>query len=203
MIDYFALFDEPRRPWLDSERLKQKFLAVSGQIHPDRVHHQGGSELQAAHDRYIEMNAAYQCLREPQLRLRHLLELERGAVPEDVQRIPPKLTDLFMEIGQACHHADRLLSEKAATTSPLLKVQQFQLGQEWTERLLNLQRKLGALTDQLTEELKRLDAEWESGTPTAIERAVLSGRLEELCRLFGFFGRWQKQLQERIVPLSL
>jgi len=36
MTDYFALLDEPRRPWLDVSSLKQKFLARSSEVHPDR-----------------------------------------------------------------------------------------------------------------------------------------------------------------------
>jgi TPR repeat protein len=34
----FALLSEPRRPWLDAEPLKQRFLARSNEVHPDRVH---------------------------------------------------------------------------------------------------------------------------------------------------------------------
>src|SRR5688572_2737628 len=37
MTDYFALFDEPRRLWLDPERLKTRFLALSAELHPDKI----------------------------------------------------------------------------------------------------------------------------------------------------------------------
>jgi hypothetical protein len=37
MQDAFALLNEPRRPWLEAEALKQKFLALSSAVHPDRV----------------------------------------------------------------------------------------------------------------------------------------------------------------------
>src|SRR5215472_9636832 len=77
MVDYFALLDEPRRPWLDAEPLKEKFLALSATVHPDRVHNLSETERAAAQERYTELNAAYQCLREPKERLHHLLELER------------------------------------------------------------------------------------------------------------------------------
>ena len=79
MTDFFALLDEPRRPWLESELLKQKFLALSATVHPDRVHNLGDAERAAAQERYTELNAAYNCLREPKDRLHHLLQLELGA----------------------------------------------------------------------------------------------------------------------------
>ena len=69
MTDYFALFDEPRRPWLDTDSLKAKFLALSAQAHPDRVHGAAETDKLAANHRYTELNAAYNCLREPRDRL--------------------------------------------------------------------------------------------------------------------------------------
>ena len=35
MTDYFNLLSEPRRPWLNPEALKQKFLNLSAEVHPD------------------------------------------------------------------------------------------------------------------------------------------------------------------------
>ena len=75
MTDYFAFFNEPRRPWLDAESLKQKFLALSATVHPDRVHNLGEVERAAAQERYTELNTAYNWLREPKERLQHLLQL--------------------------------------------------------------------------------------------------------------------------------
>ena len=34
MPDYFALLNEPRRPWLDADLLKQKFLALAPTLIP-------------------------------------------------------------------------------------------------------------------------------------------------------------------------
>src|SRR5438445_2111306 len=100
MTDYFALLDEPRRPWLDPEVLKARFLALTAEVHPDRVHGATETEKRTANQRYADLNAAYNCLREPKERLLHLLELERGKKPEEVQKIPAGMMDLFAEIGQ-------------------------------------------------------------------------------------------------------
>jgi len=199
MTDYFAFFNEPRRPWLDAESLKQKFLALSATVHPDRVHNLGEVERAAAQERYTELNTAYNWLREPKERLQHLLQLELGALPKDIQRIPSDLMDLSLEVGKACREADAFLAEKAAVTSPLLQVTFFERGQEFADKLQAIRQRVNSFSDGLNDELQRIDAAWQSGiTP----RGALLQRLEELYRLFGYFARWGAQLQERVVRLS-
>src|SRR6267378_3594701 len=143
MTDYFALLDEPRRPWLDAEALKAKFLSLSADVHPDRVHGASPSVRESASQHFAQLNAAFNCLREPKDRLRHLLELELGAKPKDVQEIPPDLADLFIEIATLCREVDAFLGERAKVQSPLLRVQLFEHAQEWIDRLNVMQRRLG------------------------------------------------------------
>lgn len=199
MTDYFALFNEPRRPWLDAEALKQKFLAQSATVHPDRVHNLGEAERAAAQKRYTELNTAYNCLREPKERLQHLLQLELGALPKDIQRIPSDLMDLSLEVGKACREADAFLAEKSKVTSPLLQVTFFERGQEFADKLAPLRQRVNSLNERLTNDLREIDAAWQSGTAP---RSALLQRLEELYRLFSYFTRWTSQLQERVVRLS-
>jgi curved DNA-binding protein CbpA len=200
MTDYFALLNEPRRPWLDADLLKQKFLALASDAHPDRVHNAGESEKAEVTQRYALLNAAYNCLAEPKLRLLHLLELELGAKPKDIQTIPTALADLFAEVATTCRNTDTFLVEKNKATSPLLQVQLFERGQDWVEKLNALQRKLNDLREKLTSELKSLDAQWISAEATSRREILL--KLEELYRLFGYFNRWNNQIQERVVQLS-
>jgi DnaJ-domain-containing protein 1 len=198
MTDFFTLLDEPRRPWLEPEPLREKFLALSATVHPDRVHNLGETERAGAQERYTELNAAYNCLREPKDRLHHLLQLELGALPKDVQRIPSELMDLSLEIGQKCREADALLAEKARATSPLLQVKFFERGQEFSDKLQAMRQRVNTLNDQLIEKLKLIDSAWQSGEA----RPALLSQLEELYRLFSYFSRWNAQLQERAVRLS-
>jgi curved DNA-binding protein CbpA len=107
MPDYFALLSEPRRPWLDAELLKQKFLALSSAIHPDHSHQAGEREREAATRRFAEMNAAWQCLREPRERIGHLLELESGARPADTRRTCRRRRWIcFLKRAGSCREAD-------------------------------------------------------------------------------------------------
>lgn len=201
MTDYFALLDEPRRPWLEPEVLKAKFLKLAAEAHPDKHSGASATEKSAATRQYAELNSAYTCLAEPKSRLLHLLELERGAKPEGIQEIAPALAELFAEIATACRKADTFLAEKGKATSPLLQVQFFERGQEWVEKLNGLQKKLDGLREGLTSDLKSLDAKWV--VADADSRAPVLGKLEELYRLFGYFNRWHSQIQERIVQLSI
>lgn len=201
MTDNFALLSEPRRLWLDVAALKQKFLALSATIHPDKIHSAGDAEKAGATRSFAELNAAFNCLAEPKSRLLHLLELELGAKPKDIQQIPSGLADLFAEVAMTCRQTDAFLAEKSQVTSPLLQVQLFERGQEWVEKLNALQQKLNGLHSQLMDELKRLDEQWMS--VSAGSRQETLAKAEELYRLFGYFNRWNKQIQERVVQLSL
>jgi curved DNA-binding protein CbpA len=200
MPDNFALLNEPRRPWLEADLLKQKFLALSANLHPDKIHSASDAEKNVAAKKFAELNAAYNSLLEPKTRLLHLLELELGAKPKDIQTIPSALADLFAEVSMVCRSADGFLAEKSKVTSPLLQVQLFERGQDWVEKLNSLQRKLNELRENQTKELKTLDAQWISADATS--RKEILPKLEELYRLFGYFNRWNGQIQERVVQFS-
>ncbi|MBA4146477.1 MAG: DnaJ domain-containing protein [Verrucomicrobia bacterium] len=205
MTDNFALLNEPRLPWLDPDELKQKFFQLSSESHPDRTHNASPSEKETVNKRYAELNAAYNCLRDPKERLIHLLELETGGKPKDIQRIPPGTMDLFVEIGQTCRDADTFIAERAKVTSPLMKVQLFEKGMEWTDNLNALQQKINKKRDELIDELKQLNSVWESapatGSPDRASKLPFE-RLEQIYRIFSYVNRWTEQIQERVVQLS-
>jgi DnaJ-domain-containing protein 1 len=223
MTDCFALLSETRRPWLEAAALKQKFLALSASLHPDKVHSAGAAARSGAAKSFAELNAAHQCLAEPKSRLLHLLELELGAKPKDIQEIPAALADQFAEVAITCRNADQFLAEKSRVTSPLLQVQWFERGQGWVEKLQALQQKLNGLHGRLLAALKTLDGRWmqaeavrlpaetkpsltaqnAGSTAEAGTRREILAEAEKLYRLFAYFNRWSGQIQERIVQLSI
>ena len=162
MTDFFALLNEPRRPALDAERLRQKFLALAAEVHPDRVHNASEVEKAAANRHYAELNAACQCLTDPKTRLLHLLELERGSRPVEIQTIPPALADWFVGIAAICREADTFLLDREKVTSPLLKIKWFERAQAWIERLQEWQKNLGTLRAGLDARLELLDQQWQA-----------------------------------------
>jgi curved DNA-binding protein CbpA len=206
MKDYFALLVEPRRPWLDADALKVKFHTLSSEAHPDRVHSASGAEKQAANERYAELNAAYNCLREPKDRLRHLLELELGGKPGGVERVPEDAMELFTRVGPLYREVDNFLTERSKVTAPLLKVQMFQRGMDWTDKLQSLLKTLQVCVADLETDLRSMNPVWESAPPLGDARRSASlplGQLEQTYRALSYFSRWTDQLNERIVQLSL
>lgn len=202
MTDYFALLQEPRRPWLEAGALKQKFLDLSARTHPDKVPASNDAEKAAVARAFAELNTAFHCLAQPKCRLLHLLELESGTKPPEIQQIPAALADLFVDVATVCRNADAFIAEKKRATSPLLQVHLFDQAQEWNEKLDTLRKKLDELRQRLEEELKVLDQGW-TGQPGNAARRALLPRLEELYRLFSYFSRWSNQVQERAVQMML
>lgn len=206
MTDAFALLSEPRRPWLDADVLKARFLPLSAEVHPDRVHSASEAEKAVANARYAELNAAYNTLREPRDRLLHLLELEAGGKPKDVQRIPPGTMDLFVEVGQTCRDTDEFLKQKSTSESPMVKLRLMQEGLDWLDRLQALQGRVNTKRDELITELRQMNAVWEAapsvGAPERVAALPLE-RLEQVYRAMSYVARWTEQIQERIVQLAL
>ena len=89
MTDYFALLEQPRKPWLDPEELKQKYHELARRSHPDE-----------------NVNDAYRVLADAKSRLQHLLALAGVAPAASSNEIPEELTDLFMAIAPALNKID-------------------------------------------------------------------------------------------------
>ena len=85
----------------------------------------------------------------------------------------------------------------------MLKVQLFERGHEWTEKLMADQKRVNSWHERLLAELKAIDAGWNNlAVSDSAARSALLERLEELYRLFSYAARWSAQIQERIVRLS-
>jgi hypothetical protein len=206
MTDHFALLDEPRRPWLETVKLKEKFFALSSSVHPDRVHGESADAQAAAQRRFTALNAAFTCLREPKDRLRHLLELETGARPGAIQPVPETMMNLFFEVGKACRAADTFLAAKPAAISPMLQVERFTQAQTMADRLLGLQRQLAAQQEAVTDSLRSLNEAWALAPPPGdARRAAALGlpEIERAAQTLSYLTRWLAQMQERVVQLAL
>jgi curved DNA-binding protein CbpA len=199
--DYFALLGQPRQPWLEPERLKAKFLALSNEVHPDHFPNASHDQKQAAVARFADLNEAHQRLREPKDRLRHLLELELGRKPDNIQGAPPHAMELFMQLAQLCRQVDAFLSKRAIASSPMLKAQMFGQALEWIDQLQAEQQTLASHQGNVDRRLRELNERWlrHGHSPKPVE---LLTELEGISRELGFLARWSGQVQERMVRLS-
>jgi DnaJ-domain-containing protein 1 len=203
--DFFLLLDEPRRPWLDPDLLKAKFLQLSTQAHPDRVHESAEAERMAAAEHFSALNTAYQCLRVPKDRLLHLLALERTEKPPLIQEMPPELMEGFMRVGDLCRSVDRFLADREAITSPLVRVQWFEKGMEWSDQLSALSLQLRQESETLEAELRLLNPAWENAPAIGDPQRPLAlplPTLERIHRALSFLAKWSGQLQERVARIS-
>ena len=191
MIDYFALLDQPRVPWLDPVGLKKAYHRKTLQVHPDIA---APGETDSG---FAELNEAHQILQDPKRRLHHLLELEGHAPTARDQTVPQELHDLFPAIGALAQRATLLLDETGtasnALSRSLLKPRILEAQKETKE----LRGKIQALSDASLTQLREINSRW--ATNPAEEIAALSN----LYFVFAYLTRWSAQLDEMAFQLSL
>lgn len=205
MTDSFVLLGFPRRPWLDAAEVRERFLRAAADVHPDRVHAADAAARAAAQDAYTTLNAAQHTLSSPRLRAEHLIELESGARPAGIQRVPADVMALFADTGALLREADQHQARLAAATSPLLRAGLFSAGLELTARLQTALTGLQAATAAAGQALAALNPAWAVADSLAGEarRAVLPlAALEEPFRRLVFLNRWTAQLRERLTVLA-
>jgi curved DNA-binding protein CbpA len=195
MIDYFALLDQPRAPWLDPEKLKDTYHQKTLQAHPDAQVNRPGAE--ATNADFTSLNEAYQVLQDPKRRLHHLLSLEGAAPSSQDQTVPNQLHDLFPAVGALTQRANLLLEKIRATSNALslslLKPQILELQNEARE----VREKIQGLFDVSLAELSRINAAWTTNPAEQMEP------LSTLYFAFAYLTRWSTQLDEIVFQLSL
>lgn len=181
MPDHFALLDEPRRPWLDADALKEKFHALTASQHPDvKV---GGD--------FATINSAYQILSDPGKRLRHFLELVAPSALQSTPQVPPQLAELFLQVGAVWQLADAFLKKQAQAAAPLaqalLAPEKFRALEQLEKWSAVVEQRRAALCADL------------SGSDETSDPAALARILAEL----SFLSKWGAQLREMIFKFAL
>jgi curved DNA-binding protein CbpA len=203
MTDYFALLGLARRPGLDEQEIKSRFVELCAAVHPDRVKPEDKTR---ATGQFALLNAAQRCLGETAARLRHLLELENGSAPADIEQVPADSVDLLVKVAQTCRQADAFIEKRRRESSPLLRLNSFEKGMEWTEALQNLQSTLRTREQTFSARLSGWNETWRlapAPEDPARPAALPLRELEQMYRAISFLARSQRQLQERIAQLTL
>ena len=194
MVDFFALLNLPRAPWIEAEDVQKRFLELSAPVHPDRVHGLSAAEKEEANRKFAELNRAATMLRDHKERLQHLIVLETGAASGAAQNISGEFVELFGRVGEVCRKVDLFLSERAKATSPMVQAQLFGRGLELSDLVAELQARVAEVKGRAEEELKGIGERW--GDKKAW------GRVAELAHVFAMVSKWEGQLRERFASLA-
>jgi curved DNA-binding protein CbpA len=178
MEDAFSLFGLERRPLVDEAALKESYLRLAGARHPDLS---GGND-----EKFHQLQGAYKILREPGLRLRHLMELEFPGSGSPSGSEPPH-AELFLRAGGAIQAAKaallRLENSSSALTRALLSPEVAAALRQVREASESMRQ----TREELEGRLEDLDRRWPG---------VSAVDLSALATSFAFLSRWASQLSE-------
>ena len=100
--DFFAMFEMPRKLWIEMGALEQKFLQLSWKLHPDNFVTATAEEREISLKRSSELNDAYRTLRDPIARVEYLLAIEgTRKVGQNKQQAPPELLEEVFELNES------------------------------------------------------------------------------------------------------
>lgn len=190
MTDAFAQLGLPRCAALEEEALKSAWLERGRAAHPDQS---GGDAALSA-----EINAAYELLREPESRLKHLVELEHAGDAAAWATVPMEesLMRVFMGLGPVLQRVEAFARKKQAATSALAQAllagEQMRAQEQVEEKLAEL----ADLREALEAELPGVDTLRAAG-----DAAAALERMRVLRAKFAYVGKWQRQAREALMRL--
>lgn len=188
MTDCFEIFHEPHRPWLDAESLKEKFHRLTATHHPDVAR---GAEVD-----FSALNAAYQTLRDPKTRLRHLLELEFPEKLAARRQVPGDIGELFSFVGQYRAGMDAFLARLTEANTPL---ERALLASAKNEHCETSEKTLAILVQKqegIFMQLQFIDSVWDD------DKAASADALPDICQSISFVAKWIGQVREDILKLE-
>jgi molecular chaperone HscB len=170
-VDYFALFEMPRKLWLEMKGLEAKFLQLSWKLHPDIFVHASELERELSLKRSSELNDAYRTLRDPLTRVEYLLALEgMRKEGENKQQVPPELLEEVFELNESL---DELREAKSGGSDTANLKARLEAAQK------HFQEKLDEVDGQLQKTAQEWDAAVDAPTDDATRKKMM-GRLNEL-----------------------
>ncbi|MEY2492053.1 MAG: DnaJ domain [Verrucomicrobiota bacterium] len=181
MTDCFALLGQPRLPHLDQDAIQQAFRERARLLHPD-------ANSTAASEAFTELNNALGVLRDPRLRLQHLLALENSEPPTEA--LGSEVADLFSRAAEIAQRAKQdtrsARGSESAITQSMRQVKRREISEQLGSFLQELES--NELTAQC--DLARLNQKWNNNRDAAIAEA------KRLQQRFTFIQRWLETLRE-------
>lgn len=110
MINFFSLFDIPVSFDIDLAELEKRYFALQRVCHPDRLVGRPPAERQQAILKSMQANEAYEMLKNPLQRARHMLSLHGIQVGGEKDTVKPPAV-LLMEIMELREKIDEAKKE--------------------------------------------------------------------------------------------
>ncbi len=172
--DYFAMFEVPRRLWLEMGELEQKFLQLSWKLHPDNFVNATPEEREISLKRSSELNDAYRTLRDPISRVEYLLAIEgMRKEGENKQKAPPELLEEVFELNESLDELREARAERGNTDA--LKHKHESAEKNFVEKQQEVDKQLQAAAKEWD---KSLDAKADEAT----RRKLMAQMNEQLNR---------------------
>ena len=106
MQNHFDLFGLTPKFSIEGEALERSYREIQSKVHPDRFAHAGDAERRASLQWTTRVNEAFQILKNPVKRARHLLELHGVDVAfETNTAMPPEFLMQQMELRETLEEA--------------------------------------------------------------------------------------------------
>jgi molecular chaperone HscB len=188
-LDHFALFDLPRKLWIEMAPLEQKFLQLSWKLHPDNFVNASAEEQERSLKRSSAVNDAYRVLRDPVARVEYLLEIEGARKEgEHKQQAPPELLEEVFELNES-------LDELRDTKESGGDLAALKARLESAEK--NFQEKLVEVDQQLQVAAQQWDAALEANAGDN-DRAAIKVRLNELLNRRSYIRNLVNNVQKEL-----
>jgi molecular chaperone HscB len=170
--DYFSFLGLPRRLVIDQAQLERRFRDLSRQFHPDFFYNAAPAERLASLERASYLNDAYRALRNPILRIEHLLAIE-GLPPakseDGTAKVPPGLLEEVFELNE---QLDEIRESRESGGDPAAL----------RERLESARKPIDLKREEHEREVEALSARWDQQAvaSAAEKRATLDALRERL-----------------------
>ncbi len=189
-IDYFELFEMPRKLWIEMGGLEQKFLQLSWKLHPDNFVNATPQERELSLKHSSELNDAYRVLRDSVVRVEYLLGLEgMRKEGQHKQQAPPELLEEVFELNESL---DELREAKAGGGDLAALKARLESAQK------NFQEKLGEVDGQLQATAREWDAAIDAGAGD-VDRKKIMARLNELLNRRSYIRNLVTNVQKELL----
>jgi len=187
--DYFAMFELPRKLWIEMGALEQKFLQLSWKLHPDNFMNATAEEREMSLKRSSELNDAYRTLRDPVARVEYLLAIE-GARKEgqNKQQAPPELLEEVFELNESLDELREANSSGSDTA--ILK-----------HRLEAAEKNFEAKLTEVDSQLQSAAREWDDAISSdqADQRHAIKQKLNDLLNRRSYIRNLVVNVQKELI----